>query len=289
MTPQEFSTRFRRMPSKSRRTPATRRKPTKPRPHAPRLGLVRTAAHQNADGDEDSESPDVAIVAERIQTLRDERGMSIERFAEWLGLESHSTVSDWLNEKRLPSAKHLFSIGRKCGVTTDWLLGRANVRQYPDQSCTKIELAKELAAYVARDLRTRGLIDADAPSDIVDGELLLEKARRVVAGERLARGNGSRADEDAEARQLMAAATVISGAAGILRATPPAEELQRANRVLNEVPAEVALGYLGAQLSYVGDPGARRRRNDAIKRAYKREPNARRLPLPPDRSALDER
>lgn len=56
-----------------------------------------------------------------VQRGRDGK-RSRAKFAEEIGADSHSTVGEWCNAKRLPSGEHLRAIGARTGVSLDWLL-----------------------------------------------------------------------------------------------------------------------------------------------------------------------
>lgn len=55
-----------------------------------------------------------------------------DEFAKYLGV-SRQTVGHWLNGNRQPSADQLISVSKKCGKSTDWLLGIAPDNQYSSE------------------------------------------------------------------------------------------------------------------------------------------------------------
>lgn len=62
------------------------------------------------------------MFAERFHKLREERGMSQDAFAKFLGL-SRPTIGFYENGTRIPDALVLVQICERCGVPSDYLLG----------------------------------------------------------------------------------------------------------------------------------------------------------------------
>lgn len=62
------------------------------------------------------------VFQERFNVLRQESGMSQDKFAEFLGL-SRPTIGFYENGIRIPDILALKNISEKCEVSADWLLG----------------------------------------------------------------------------------------------------------------------------------------------------------------------
>lgn len=65
------------------------------------------------------------VFVQRLKTLIEEKGLSIKRFSEDIGVPD-STISDWLNLKTTPIIIHLPKIAIYFNVSTDYLLGLEN-------------------------------------------------------------------------------------------------------------------------------------------------------------------
>ena len=65
---------------------------------------------------------DMTIVAERIKTLRNEKGIGQNLLAQELGL-SNASISYWENAKQEPSAQAIFKLAEYFGVSADYILG----------------------------------------------------------------------------------------------------------------------------------------------------------------------
>lgn len=65
---------------------------------------------------------DMRITAERIKTLRNEKGIGQNFLAEELEL-SNASISYWENAKQEPSASALFKLAQYFEVSVDYLLG----------------------------------------------------------------------------------------------------------------------------------------------------------------------
>lgn len=77
------------------------------------------------------------IFTKRFRELQGE--MSNTEFAEFLGL-SRQTVGFYCNGDRLPDVITLLQIAKKCGVSTDWLLGASDIKSYSVQPRIACEL-----------------------------------------------------------------------------------------------------------------------------------------------------
>lgn len=87
---------------------------------------------------------------------------TVENYAAIIHAPYHSTVSHWLNENAPPRGHYLKRIAEATGVAVDWLLGLVGEDDSPIyryQSRDTAELAADVGAYVARELRT--LVDTD--------------------------------------------------------------------------------------------------------------------------------
>ena len=65
---------------------------------------------------------DMRITAERIKTLRNEKGIGQNFLAEELEL-SNASISYWENAKQEPSAQAIYKMAKYFGVSADYLLG----------------------------------------------------------------------------------------------------------------------------------------------------------------------
>lgn len=132
----------------------------------------------------EAERLDRFTVAERIFELRHDRKLTVEAFADALGVR-HSTASNWMNLKATPNADALFRIASYFEVTVDWLLGvRTNSPKHPAQWRTSATLAEDVAAHVLREVYL-GLDVSEAHvrnglDDLVNGEDLLAYLTRGV-------------------------------------------------------------------------------------------------------------
>lgn len=61
-------------------------------------------------------------LAQRIKTIRTERGLSQQQFGELLSV-SQDNVSLWENYKSTPSAEHIIKICKIFEISADYLLG----------------------------------------------------------------------------------------------------------------------------------------------------------------------
>lgn len=77
------------------------------------------------------------IFTKRFRELQGE--LSNTEFAEFLGL-SRQTVGFYCNGDRLPDVITLLQIAKKCGVSTDWLLGSSDIKSYNAQPRIACEL-----------------------------------------------------------------------------------------------------------------------------------------------------
>lgn len=77
----------------------------------PSINLNETAAYP----------PDPRSIGKRIAFLRSQRKISMDVLAKAIGTKS-SAVSDWENNKNLPSAKFLIGLSNYFNVSIDWVL-----------------------------------------------------------------------------------------------------------------------------------------------------------------------
>ena len=71
----------------------------------------------------------VKIFAERLKTLRDERGMTLIQVAEKTGV-GISTLSQYENCEREVKIFNLLKLMKFFNVDADWLLGTSNIRKH---------------------------------------------------------------------------------------------------------------------------------------------------------------
>ena len=62
------------------------------------------------------------IIGERIKELRLERGLSMQKLANAIGVDKH-TIIYWENEVNEPKASYIVKLAQFFDVTTDYLLG----------------------------------------------------------------------------------------------------------------------------------------------------------------------
>jgi transcriptional regulator with XRE-family HTH domain len=65
---------------------------------------------------------DMKIVAERIRTLRAEKGIGQNQLAQDIEV-SNASISYWENAKQEPSAQAVYKLARYFDVTADYILG----------------------------------------------------------------------------------------------------------------------------------------------------------------------
>ena len=65
---------------------------------------------------------DMNVMAERIKTLRNEKGIGQNLLARELEL-SNASISYWENAKQEPSAQAIYKMAKYFGVSADYLLG----------------------------------------------------------------------------------------------------------------------------------------------------------------------
>lgn len=71
--------------------------------------------------------PRLRVFQERFDILREEHGPSNTEFAKFLAM-SRQTVGFYLNGDRIPDALTLKNIADKCHVSSDWLLGKTDIK-----------------------------------------------------------------------------------------------------------------------------------------------------------------
>ncbi len=64
----------------------------------------------------------------RVREARTRAGLTQREVSELLGVSAH-TVWCWEAGKTKPSADHVVELASRCGVSTDWLLGREVVEE----------------------------------------------------------------------------------------------------------------------------------------------------------------
>lgn len=53
---------------------------------------------------------------------REEKRLSLEKFAELVGVGGKSTVSNWEKGRRMPDLDQVAKIAKACGVSTDYII-----------------------------------------------------------------------------------------------------------------------------------------------------------------------
>ncbi|MCO7126026.1 helix-turn-helix domain-containing protein [Sporolactobacillus shoreicorticis] len=90
------------------------------------------------------------IIGKRLTQLREERGWTKTYTAEKLGIKTMSTYANWEYGIRTPDSEMLTKIADLFDVSTDFLLGRTNVRNQNTADKELEELMKDpkfMAAY----------------------------------------------------------------------------------------------------------------------------------------------
>ena len=122
--------------------------------------------------------------AERLRSLRDQRGLSNAELGKSVGL-SHVSIGNFL-EGQLPKSEHLAALAAFFGVTTDWLLGReteaspAALRENPpeyllDDALAELDALKEKVLSLERALRR---MKDDRDRAAADAAKRVEKERK---------------------------------------------------------------------------------------------------------------
>ncbi|MCO7128197.1 helix-turn-helix domain-containing protein [Sporolactobacillus shoreicorticis] len=90
------------------------------------------------------------IIGKRLTQLREERGWTKTYTAEKLGIKTMSTYANWEYGIRTPDSEMLTKIADLFDISTDFLLGRTNVRNQNTADKELEELIKDpkfMAAY----------------------------------------------------------------------------------------------------------------------------------------------
>lgn len=90
----------------------------------------------------------MAIINERIKLIRTERNMTQDELAKKLGID-RSTISKWENpDGTEPDSQTIAKLSEIFDVTTDWLLGRTDIRKFDlDIENIAAMRSKELEGY----------------------------------------------------------------------------------------------------------------------------------------------
>ena len=62
------------------------------------------------------------IIGKRIKELRIERGLSLQKLANEIGVDKHAIII-WENETNEPKANYIVKLAKYFDVSTDYLLG----------------------------------------------------------------------------------------------------------------------------------------------------------------------
>lgn len=74
----------------------------------------------------------------RLQILLEEKNMSRSEFARLLHL-NYSTVTGYINNRRLPDCETLLNMSILLNTSTDYLIGRTTIRHHKDLYYTETE------------------------------------------------------------------------------------------------------------------------------------------------------
>ncbi len=94
------------------------------------------------------------MFSERFKELRDRSGMNQVEFAGFLGV-SRPTIGFYENGDRIPDARTLATIARKCDVTTDYLVGISDARKAENINVVDKYGFSESALSILEDLYSR--------------------------------------------------------------------------------------------------------------------------------------
>lgn len=99
----------------------------------------------------------MATLGQRIRLLREERGLGQKEIGGLLGV-SVSSIGKYENDERTPSPTAIVKLADFFGVSTDYLLGRSEIRNplqtaypgLPEEAIREIEEFKEFIRYKYR-------------------------------------------------------------------------------------------------------------------------------------------
>lgn len=105
-----------------------------------------------------------------LRALRNEKGLTIEKMAELLGLNP-STYGQYENGVREPNFSTLKDLSEKLNVTVDYLIGRTNMREplppTDDELYFEIKRIKNTRAKKAVLVLLQEMEETDAPTSVV--------------------------------------------------------------------------------------------------------------------------
>ncbi len=105
-----------------------------------------------------------------LRTLRNEKGLTVEKMAEFLGLNP-STYGQYESGVREPNFSTLKDISDKLGVTVDYLIGHTNLREplppIDDELYFEIKRLKNIRAKRAVLTLLKEMEETDAPASVV--------------------------------------------------------------------------------------------------------------------------
>lgn len=105
-----------------------------------------------------------------LRTLRNEKGFTIEKMAEFLGLNP-STYGQYENGVREPNFSTLKDLSDKLNVTVDYLIGHTNLREplpaIDDELYFEISRIKNTRAKKAILTLLKEMEETDAPASVV--------------------------------------------------------------------------------------------------------------------------
>lgn len=109
------------------------------------------------------------MIGNRIKQLRLENGLTQKEFALLLNLND-STISLYENGKRIPEHDIIMKIANHYGVTTDWLLGRVEIK-----NLTRLE-----QDYIPKELLNIGIEYLKLAKEMSDKEISPEDIRKII-------------------------------------------------------------------------------------------------------------
>ena len=83
-------------------------------------------------------------IQERIQDLRNEKGLSLEQLAEQTGLSKSALANYETDDTKDISHYALIRLAKYYGVTTDYLLGLTETKRPSDTDADSLRLSNEL-------------------------------------------------------------------------------------------------------------------------------------------------
>lgn len=70
------------------------------------------------------------VTGDRIQQLRESRGMSKQKLADELQMKSYTSITGWENDSNLPRGTEMIKLALLFNVTTDYLYGLSDKKNW---------------------------------------------------------------------------------------------------------------------------------------------------------------